>query len=94
MLLGNANDSEIIEIAATLDNWYFIDKIETDDMLMSSQNQIDSANLFSQLFVVSIPHMGQRDHHIALLLLSEVSHHLLWELNEVSIFKFILIVFS
>ena len=53
-----------------------------NQMVMASQNEINSLYLLCQLDIVVLHHMGERNDQLALLLDSQLLHHLACELDE------------
>jgi hypothetical protein len=63
-----------------------------DEMVVPSQNEIDSLDVLGQLNVVVLHHVRQCDHHVAFLLLSQFMHHHSCEVDEGDVLANLLIV--
>jgi len=64
----------------------------SNKMIMSSQYQINTFNILSQLDIIILHHMSKCDHHITFLFLSKFLYHLICEINEGNVFADLFVV--
>lgn len=78
----NFDDGEISKISSTFDQNWIIDFLMRDEVVVSSEDEIDAFDCFCQFDVIVHHHVGERDDHVALFLLSQLLHHNSCKIDE------------
>jgi len=88
----NFYDRKISKISSTFNNDGIINFLLSYQVVMPSQNKINSRDLFSELDVIILHHMSKSYYHITFFFLSQFLNHFISKLNERNIFTYLFIV--
>lgn len=79
-IFSDLNDGKVSEIGPTFNNDRVINFLLDNQMIMTSQNQIDTFDILSQLNIVVFHHVGQCNDHITFVCLFQLTNHVFGEL--------------
>ena len=79
------NDRKVSKICSTFNNYRVINFLLDNEMVMTSQNQIDTFDILCQLNIVVLHHVSQCDNHITFMCLFQFANHVLSKLQEINV---------
>ena len=84
-IFSDLNDGKVSEIGSTFNNDRVINFLLDNQMIMASQNQINTFDILSQFNIVVFHHVSQCNDHITFVCLFQLTNHVFGELQEVNV---------
>lgn len=84
-VFSDFNNGKVSKIGPTFDDHRVTNFLLYNQMIMPTQDQIDSFNILSQLYIIVFHHMSECDNHITFVGFLELSDHVVGKLQEVNI---------
>lgn len=87
----NIDDSNVMEIRSTFNHRNVINALLQDDMIVSSQNNVDILDLWRVKTIRTVSHVSQRYDKVTMVFFSKNLTNFSWMLNMVMILNFSII---